>query len=89
MIGCKCPSAATEGEQVFSTLKRMNCWEVVFARNATKERTPSNMRRVACQRNTLGRKSIRLMMLALFPVARMTNKPCRSAYACTDASVFR
>ena len=32
------------------------------------------------QENTAGLKSSALMMLALSPVARSTNKPCRSAY---------
>ena len=31
-----------------------------------------------------GRKSFRLVMLALLPVARITNNPCRSAYRSAD-----
>ena len=41
------------------------------------------------QENTAGLKSSALMMLALSPVARITNRPCRSAYFVTVPSAFR
>ena len=34
-------------------------------------------------------KSARLMMLALLPVARVTNSPCRAAYVADESSSFR
>ena len=39
--------------------------------------------------NVRGRNSSRLVMLALPPVARITNSPCPSAYRSEDSSAFR